>query len=31
MTDRVVVGDLRVAKPLYDFITNEALPGTGVV
>ncbi len=30
MTDRVVVGDLRVAKPLYDFITNEALPGTGV-
>ena len=30
MTDRVVVGNLRVAKPLYDFITNEALPGTGV-
>jgi malate synthase len=30
MTDRVVIGDLRVAKPLYDFITNEALPGTGV-
>jgi malate synthase len=30
MTDRVVVGDFRVAKPLYDFITNEALPGTGV-
>jgi malate synthase len=30
MTDRVVVGGLRVAKPLYDFITNEALPGSGV-
>ncbi|MCW1959612.1 MAG: malate synthase G [Mycobacterium sp.] len=30
MTDRVVVGNVRVAKPLYDFITNEALPGTGV-
>ncbi|MFY9335862.1 MAG: malate synthase G [Mycobacterium sp.] len=29
-TDRVVVGDLRVAQSLYDFITNEALPGTGV-
>ncbi len=30
MTDRVVVGDLRVAQPLYDFITDEALPGTGI-
>jgi malate synthase len=30
MSDRVVVGDLRVAKVLYDFITNEALPGTGI-
>ncbi len=30
MTDRVVVGGLRVARPLYDFITNEALPGSGV-
>ena len=30
MTNRVVVGDLRVAEPLYDFITNEALPGTGI-
>jgi malate synthase len=29
-TDRVVVGDLRVAQSLYDFITNEALPDTGV-
>jgi malate synthase len=30
MTDRVAVGNLRVAKVLYDFITNEALPGTGL-
>ena len=30
MTNRVVVGDLRVAQPLYDFITDEALPGTGI-
>ena len=30
MTDRVVVGNLRVAQSLYDFITNEALPGTGI-
>ncbi len=30
MTNRVVVGDLRVAQPLHDFITNEALPGTGI-
>ncbi|MET0454458.1 MAG: malate synthase G [Mycobacterium sp.] len=30
MTDRVTVGNLRVARVLYDFITNEALPGTGV-
>ena len=29
MTDRVTVGNLRVAKVLYDFVTNEALPGTG--
>ncbi len=29
-TDRVVVGNLRVARPLYEFITDEALPGTGV-
>ena len=28
--DRVVVGNLHVARPLYDFITNEALPGTGI-
>jgi malate synthase len=29
-TDRVTVGNLRVARVLHDFITNEALPGTGV-
>ncbi|MBS1694736.1 MAG: malate synthase G [Actinobacteria bacterium] len=28
MSERVAVGNLRVAKVLYDFITNEALPGT---
>ncbi|MCI4675694.1 malate synthase G [Candidatus Mycolicibacterium alkanivorans] len=30
MTERVSVGNLRVAQVLYDFITNEALPGIGV-
>ncbi|MBJ7340595.1 malate synthase G [Mycolicibacterium sp.] len=30
MTDRVTVGNLRVARVLHDFITNEALPGTGL-
>ena len=30
MTERVSVGNLRVAQVLYDFITNEALPGTGL-
>ncbi len=30
VTDRVTVGNLRVARVLHDFITNEALPGTGV-
>lgn len=29
-TDRVAVGNLRVSRVLYDFITDEALPGTGV-
>jgi malate synthase len=28
--DRVSVGNLRVARTLYDFITDEALPGTGI-
>src|ERR1700761_4306718 len=30
MTNRVTVGNLRVAQVLYDFINNEALPGTGL-
>jgi len=30
MTDRVSVGNLRVARVLYDFVTNEALPGTDI-
>src|SRR5262245_46347706 len=30
MTDRVATGNLRVARVLYDFITNEALPGTDI-
>jgi len=30
MKDRVSVGNLRVAKVLYDFINTEALPGTDI-
>ncbi|MGH3597952.1 MAG: hypothetical protein ACRDUT_18645, partial [Mycobacterium sp.] len=30
MTDRVPVGNLRVARVLYDFVNTEALPGTGI-
>jgi malate synthase len=30
MTDRVKVGNLRVASVLYDFINKEALPGTDI-
>ena len=30
MTDRIAAGGLQVDKELYDFINNEALPGTGV-
>ena len=30
MTDRVTVGNLRVAQVLYDFINGEALPGTDI-
>ncbi len=30
MTDRVKVGNLRVAQVLYDFVNEEALPGTGL-
>ena len=30
MGDRISAGGLQIAKPLYDFIQNEALPGSGV-
>ena len=30
MTDRITAGTLQVDKELYDFINDEALPGTGV-
>ena len=30
MTDRVEVGGLLVARTLYDFIKDEAIPGTGI-
>src|ERR1700739_2158499 len=30
MTDRVSVGNLRVARVLHDFVNNEALPGTDI-
>ena len=30
MTDRVPVGNLRVARALYDFVNDEALPGTDI-
>ncbi len=30
MTDRVAVGNLHVAQTLYDFVNNEALPGTDI-
>jgi malate synthase len=30
MTDRITVGNLQVAKVLYDFVNDEALPGTGL-
>ncbi|MFZ2172461.1 MAG: malate synthase G [Rhodococcus sp. (in: high G+C Gram-positive bacteria)] len=30
MTERVQVGGLQIAKVLYDFVGDEALPGTGV-
>ncbi|MDT5015833.1 MAG: malate synthase, partial [Mycobacterium sp.] len=30
MTDRVTVGNLRVAQVLYDFVNTEALPGTDI-
>ena len=30
MTDRVSVGNLRIARVLYDFVNKEALPGTDI-
>src|SRR5689334_9287507 len=30
MADRISVHGLQVARPLHDFITQEALPGSGV-
>lgn len=30
MTDRIQVGGLQVAKELYDFVNEKAIPGTGV-
>src|SRR5581483_250663 len=30
MTERVSAGNLRVARVLYDFVNNEALPGTDI-
>jgi malate synthase len=30
MTDRIAVHGLQVARPLHDFITKEALPGSGM-
>ncbi|WP_114418010.1 malate synthase G [Marinospirillum perlucidum] len=30
MTDRVQAGDLQVAKELYDFVNEKAIPGSGV-
>ena len=30
MTERVEIGGIQVAKNLYDFVNNQAIPGTGV-
>ena len=30
MTERVAIGSLQAARSLYDFVNDEALPGTGV-
>ncbi len=30
MTEHVQVGGLQVAKVLFDFVNNEAIPGTGI-
>ncbi|HTN33721.1 MAG TPA: malate synthase G [Marinobacter sp.] len=30
MTERIQVGGIQIAKNLYDFVNNEAIPGTGI-
>ena len=30
MTERIAKGTLRIAKPLFDFVNDEALPGSGI-
>ena len=30
MTERIAKGTLRIAKPLFDFVDDEALPGSGI-
>jgi malate synthase len=30
MAERIQIGDIQVAKNLYDFVNNEAIPGTGI-
>ncbi len=30
MSDRITVNGLQVSRVLYDFVNDEALPGTGV-
>jgi len=30
MTDRIQVGGLQVAKELFDFVNEKAIPGTGI-
>ncbi|GHD46465.1 malate synthase [Marinobacter persicus] len=30
MTERVEIGGIKVAKNLYDFVNNQAIPGTGI-
>lgn len=30
MSERIQIGNLQVAKILYDFINEQAIPGTGV-
>ncbi len=30
MTERVDIGGIQIAKNLYDFVNNEAIPGTGI-